>query len=159
MTNWNLQRAGQHLRGTRRPARLAATEHRFLVTDYWPPRPSPLVPHHSMSWVTILSSMIASVSFTLATIYLLIWCQRRTAWANLLFSLTAAATTLVAAAAEAGTNDLAFVVKSWRTIDGLPQNSVNAMAQTPDGYLWVGTRGGLARFDGVRFAHTAWPMG
>jgi PAS domain S-box-containing protein len=44
-----------------------------------------------------------------------------------------------------------FVVKSWRTIDGLPQNSVTAMAQTPDGYLWVGTRGGLARFDGVRF--------
>jgi ligand-binding sensor domain-containing protein len=42
------------------------------------------------------------------------------------------------------------VVKSWRTIDGLPQNSVTALAQTPDGYLWVGTQGGLARFDGVR---------
>ena len=54
-------------------------------------------------------------------------------------------------AAETGNNDPAFVVKSWRTIDGLPQNSVNAIAQTPDGYLWVGTRGGLARFDGVHF--------
>ncbi|HEY5914095.1 MAG TPA: two-component regulator propeller domain-containing protein [Verrucomicrobiae bacterium] len=39
----------------------------------------------------------------------------------------------------------------WQTDDGLPQNSVHAIAQTPDGYLWVGTRGGLARFDGVRF--------
>ena len=57
----------------------------------------------------------------------------------------------VTAAAEAGTNIPAFVVKSWQTMEGLPQNSVTAIAQTPDGYLWVGTRGGLARFDGVRF--------
>lgn len=34
---------------------------------------------------------------------------------------------------------------------GLPQNTVTAMAQTPDGYLWVGTQEGLARFDGVHF--------
>ncbi|MBL9145127.1 MAG: PAS domain S-box protein [Verrucomicrobiaceae bacterium] len=46
-----------------------------------------------------------------------------------------------------------FLAKSWQTIDGLPQNSVMAIAQTPDGYLWLGTRGGLARFDGVRFVH------
>ena len=57
----------------------------------------------------------------------------------------------VSVAAETGFNVPSFLVKSWRTIDGLPQNSVLAMAQTPDGYLWVGTRGGLARFDGVRF--------
>jgi signal transduction histidine kinase/ligand-binding sensor domain-containing protein len=44
-----------------------------------------------------------------------------------------------------------FVIKSWGTLDGLPQNTVTAIAQTPDGYLWLGTRGGLARFDGVRF--------
>jgi len=35
--------------------------------------------------------------------------------------------------------------------DGLPQNSVQAIAQTDDGYLWFGTQEGLARFDGVRF--------
>ncbi len=34
---------------------------------------------------------------------------------------------------------------------GLPNNSVLAIAQTPDGYLWLGTEEGLARFDGVRF--------
>ena len=57
----------------------------------------------------------------------------------------------VSVAAETGSNVPAYVVKSWRTLDGLPQNSVTAMAQTPEGYLWVGTRGGLARFDGVHF--------
>ena len=40
----------------------------------------------------------------------------------------------------------------WTERDGLPQGSVLALAQTNDGYLWVGTRGGLARFDGVRFS-------
>jgi ligand-binding sensor domain-containing protein/signal transduction histidine kinase len=44
-----------------------------------------------------------------------------------------------------------LVFRSWGTAAGLPQNSVNAIAQTPDGYLWVGSRDGLARFDGVRF--------
>ena len=34
---------------------------------------------------------------------------------------------------------------------GLPENTVESIAQTPDGYLWVGTQEGLARFDGVRF--------
>jgi signal transduction histidine kinase/ligand-binding sensor domain-containing protein len=44
-----------------------------------------------------------------------------------------------------------FVVDQWDTEHGLPQNTVNAIAETPDGYLWIGTFGGLARFDGVRF--------
>jgi ligand-binding sensor domain-containing protein/signal transduction histidine kinase len=45
-----------------------------------------------------------------------------------------------------------YLIHVWRSEDGLPQNSVNCLAQTPDGYLWIGTRsGGLARFDGNRF--------
>ncbi len=45
-----------------------------------------------------------------------------------------------------------YLVNVWRTDEGLPQNWVSSIAQTPDGYLWIGTRyGGLARFDGVRF--------
>jgi ligand-binding sensor domain-containing protein/signal transduction histidine kinase len=44
-----------------------------------------------------------------------------------------------------------YVIRSWGTDAGLPQNSVNAIAQTPEGYLWLATQGGLARFDGVRF--------
>ena len=39
----------------------------------------------------------------------------------------------------------------WQTESGLPQNSVLAIAQTGDGYLWFGTEEGLVRFDGVRF--------
>lgn len=39
----------------------------------------------------------------------------------------------------------------WTTAHGLPQNTVNGVAQTPDGYLWLATFDGLARFDGVRF--------
>ncbi|MFN0100736.1 MAG: two-component regulator propeller domain-containing protein [Bryobacteraceae bacterium] len=39
----------------------------------------------------------------------------------------------------------------WRVRDGLPQDSVRAIAQTSDGFLWVGTQAGLARFDGVQF--------
>lgn len=34
---------------------------------------------------------------------------------------------------------------------GLPQNSVNSIPQDREGYLWIGTLGGLARFDGDRF--------
>jgi response regulator RpfG family c-di-GMP phosphodiesterase/ligand-binding sensor domain-containing protein len=44
-----------------------------------------------------------------------------------------------------------FVRRVWTAEDGLPQSSVTALAETPDGYLWVGTFGGLARFDGERF--------
>jgi signal transduction histidine kinase/ligand-binding sensor domain-containing protein len=41
---------------------------------------------------------------------------------------------------------------SWSIEDGLPQNSVNDILQTRDGYLWLATYGGLVRFDGIRFA-------
>lgn len=44
-----------------------------------------------------------------------------------------------------------YHVTRWTAEDGLPQNRISALAQTPDGYLWVGTWFGLARFDGVRF--------
>ncbi len=40
----------------------------------------------------------------------------------------------------------------WQTDDGLPSNSIQAVTQTRDGYLWLGTKAGLVRFDGVRFA-------
>jgi signal transduction histidine kinase/ligand-binding sensor domain-containing protein len=39
----------------------------------------------------------------------------------------------------------------WTAESGLPLNTVRAILQSRDGYLWVGTLDGLARFDGVRF--------
>ena len=44
-----------------------------------------------------------------------------------------------------------FAVKVKETDDGLPQNSVIAMTQTRDGYLWLGTLEGLVRYDGFTF--------
>ena len=45
----------------------------------------------------------------------------------------------------------ALTFRSWQREQGLPQNSVRALAQTRDGYLWIGSDDGVARFDGVRF--------
>src|SRR6185503_20086776 len=39
---------------------------------------------------------------------------------------------------------------SWKTRDGFPKGDLAAIAQTPDGYLWIGTESGLFRFDGVK---------
>lgn len=44
-----------------------------------------------------------------------------------------------------------YVHDAWNQKQGLPQESILAIAQTPDGYLWLGTQAGLVRFDGVRF--------
>jgi ligand-binding sensor domain-containing protein len=53
-----------------------------------------------------------------------------------------------------------YVHSTWRVEDGLPQNAVTKILETKDGYLWVGTQAGLARFDGVSFTtfdHTNTP--
>lgn len=41
--------------------------------------------------------------------------------------------------------------QTWVMENGLPQNTVHALAQTRDGFLWIGTEAGLVRFDGVSF--------
>ncbi|HZV34546.1 MAG TPA: two-component regulator propeller domain-containing protein, partial [Verrucomicrobiae bacterium] len=53
---------------------------------------------------------------------------------------------------SASTNSaVQYSSRAWQTDEGLPQNTVQTIAQTRDGYLWVGTPGGLARFDGLHF--------
>lgn len=44
-----------------------------------------------------------------------------------------------------------YFIRTWQVEQGLPQNKVTAVVQSRDGYLWLGTYNGLARFDGVRF--------
>jgi signal transduction histidine kinase/ligand-binding sensor domain-containing protein/CheY-like chemotaxis protein len=44
-----------------------------------------------------------------------------------------------------------YVLDNWQLQEGLPQNTVEALARTPDGYLWLATHEGVVRFDGVRF--------
>ncbi len=43
-----------------------------------------------------------------------------------------------------------YRIRVWETEDGLPVNSVHAIAQDPRGYLWLGLEEGVVRFDGVR---------
>jgi diguanylate cyclase (GGDEF)-like protein len=44
-----------------------------------------------------------------------------------------------------------FASRLWTTDHGLPQNTVNAICQTKNDFLWLGTKAGLTRFDGARF--------
>ncbi len=59
--------------------------------------------------------------------------------------------TFTARSASPRTGD--YLIDVWTGEDGLRNSSVTAITQTPDGYLWVGTYNGLARFDGVRFVN------
>lgn len=44
-----------------------------------------------------------------------------------------------------------YRLDTWTTDNGLPQNSITGLTQTPDEYLWLTTNDGLVRFDGSRF--------
>ena len=44
-----------------------------------------------------------------------------------------------------------FNSQVWLTENGLPQNTVHSITQAKDGYIWLATEEGLARFDGIRF--------
>jgi len=75
---------------------------------------------------------IGQLKFRLAAVWLLLWCNP-------------------VGIAAASSNLDQYEVHSWQSDDGLPDDTVEAIAQTDDGYVWVGTRHGLARFDGVNF--------
>ncbi len=48
-------------------------------------------------------------------------------------------------------SELNFEITSWTTSDGLPQNTINAILQDNEGFIWVFTNEGIARFDGTHF--------
>lgn len=56
-----------------------------------------------------------------------------------------------ASASPAGAVEYRMGSRVFTSDDGLPQSGVNTVVQTRDGYLWIGTFGGLARFDGLAF--------
>jgi len=54
-------------------------------------------------------------------------------------------------AQETGQSARQYIQDVWQTDAGLPQNYVVAIVQSRDGYLWLATQEGLARFDGIKF--------
>jgi ligand-binding sensor domain-containing protein/AraC-like DNA-binding protein len=45
-----------------------------------------------------------------------------------------------------------YLVDKWDISAGIPSNSIRSITQTPDGYLWIATKKGLVRFDGMKFS-------
>ncbi len=72
------------------------------------------------------------------------------AWHRLLALLLAVASPVLLAARDAPPGFDGYIHRAWTSDDGVP-DFVQALAQTPDGYLWLGTYEGLFRFDGVSF--------
>jgi len=52
-----------------------------------------------------------------------------------------------------GNSVKSYLIDRWSSDDGLPQNSILSIVQTPDGYLWMGTQEGLSRFNGKSFTN------
>jgi ligand-binding sensor domain-containing protein len=70
-----------------------------------------------------------------------------------LISLFCYSTSLLAV--DPGTHISQYAHTAWRLQDGAFSGTPNAITQTTDGYLWIGTPSGLFRFDGVRFVPVA----
>src|ERR1700748_848857 len=83
------------------------------------------------------------------------WGWARRVKPMVLFAVLAANPGFVALAWTTNTAAVApveqYTRRIWRVQDGLPEDTVQAIQQSPDGYLWIGTTGGLVRFDGSHF--------
>src|SRR6266496_3025810 len=77
--------------------------------------------------------------------------DNRWAFAATWLLLCAASSEIPAASNPVPRANASYIIDVKETEDGLPQNSVIAITQTRDGYLWLGTLNGLVRFDGIRF--------
>ena len=100
-----------------------------------------MAPHPSLALPSEMLILIQRKQTTLAVVP-----------AVLLLLLAATKTgALVSWGSELVTHTGDYTIQNWQLEQGLPHISVTTIAQTPDGYLWVGTFNGLARFDGLRF--------
>lgn len=70
---------------------------------------------------------------------------------NLVFVFVLLGSHVAALALELKSNLLHYAHQTWRTENGLPQNTVHSILQTHDGYIWMATEGGVVRFDGSHF--------
>src|SRR5436309_3460110 len=103
----------------------------------------PLVPcpRPGVHWQSALSGMMAQGH---------VWTRTTAALA-----LSAMAWLCVSELAHGSGNDGGwtgeFAIETWTTDSGMPHNSVTAILQKTNGYIWAGTYNGLAQFDGDRF--------
>jgi signal transduction histidine kinase/ligand-binding sensor domain-containing protein len=65
---------------------------------------------------------------------------------------------LILAGAGSGAGSSAWSARIWQSDDGLPGNNVTGVSQTSEGYIWLATHNGLARFDGARFEEIPLPI-
>ena len=72
-------------------------------------------------------------------------------WARVVAAICLLAAPLAAIALEPTTPLANYARQSWVMENGLPQNTIHALAQTSDGFIWLGTEVGLVRFDGYNF--------
>jgi len=93
--------------------------------------------------VVVIMSCVGPIRTPLA------WITLRLAWVALLCGSVLGLSSFAADPSAPAAQDL--VIRSWAGEAGLPQNTINDILQTREGYLWLATRDGLARFDGVRF--------
>ena len=76
----------------------------------------------------------------------------RTTWrSTLVVAIMASAMPMLLRAFPATVIDRGFALTVWETDEGLPNNDVYSVVQDSRGFLWLGTAGGPARFDGVMF--------
>ncbi|HAB16340.1 MAG TPA: hypothetical protein DCE44_07805, partial [Verrucomicrobiales bacterium] len=77
--------------------------------------------------------------------------RARLAWTATLVVFLVAGPRSAANPTETSSSPGEYLITRWQAEDGLPQSTVTSVVQTRDGYLWLGTLNGLARFDGIRF--------
>jgi ligand-binding sensor domain-containing protein len=80
-------------------------------------------------------------------------------WVFLLLTLAALLPAPAALALNPSLDISQYAHTAWTLREGVFRGYIEAMAQTPDGYLWLGTEFGLVRFDGVRFVSWKFPAG
>ena len=85
------------------------------------------------------------------------WVIRVTKGIVVLFSFFLLATQ--SAALDPGKPIDRYLLREWGIEQGLPSDIINALAQTPDGFLWIGTQKGLLRYDGLTLEPVPLPDG
>lgn len=83
--------------------------------------------------------------------FMLFTCRHGAALCLLILIRGASARDVLASALPGGRQAYNFGRQVWQTENGLPQNTVHSILQSRNGYIWAGTEGGLARFDGTKF--------